>query len=83
MIKPTDKLWITIYKNPNKSGDKHPDVKGYLTMPDGTELEIVLWNELSKKGNPVQKGHAKLPDPKYQKAPTPSAPKSNEVEVDF
>lgn len=39
----------TIFKNKDKSSDKHPDYTGKIKL-DGTERQIALWLRESKNG---------------------------------
>lgn len=79
----TNEIQIIVFQNKQKKNPKGPDATGKVTFPDGTEYEVAMWNRVSKNGNPFQSGTLRAPNQQYQKTPTPSAPKSNEVEVDF
>lgn len=39
-----------LFKNNFKKADNHPDYKGTITLPDGTEMELAAWIKDSSKG---------------------------------
>lgn len=41
---------ISIFKNEQKTEDKHPDYKGYGKAPNGAPIEIALWVKEGRNG---------------------------------
>ncbi len=60
-----------IWKNRNKSGDKHPDYRGEVEMPDGSRMEIALWERTTKNGNAYFYAKASVPRERGQEQPAP------------
>lgn len=84
-----NQIEIRIVENRWRKSDKAPHEIGTVEFPDGTKYEVILWNRVSKDGNPYKSGTLKLPDPRYaQRDQQPQQPRQqgggrNQVEVDF
>lgn len=65
-----------IWKNRNKSGEKYPDYRGEVEMPDGSRMEIALWERTTKNGNAYFYAKASTPRERNQEqaAPQPNPP---------
>lgn len=42
--------YISLFENTKQTGDNHPVYTGVINMPDGTALNVALWNKTSKSG---------------------------------
>lgn len=40
-----------LFANPNKKTDKHPDMVGCVTSPQGRRVFLSAWDRVSEKGN--------------------------------
>ena len=70
---------VTLFANDRKTKDTQPDFRGTIHI-QGKDYELVLWNKVSKNGNPFLSGRmgdeAKPPEAKgsFSNSPRP-APK--------
>lgn len=56
---------ISVFKNTDKTADKHPDFNGSFTL-NGTTVKFALWNNVSKK-NGLKYLAGNLDDGSYEK----------------
>jgi hypothetical protein len=79
------KIRVSVFKNNMKKGEKSPDFSGIVTFPDGKEMEIALWNAVSKSNMPYLNGHIgeKFTPSKQGGGGGYQQPQSNAVKIDF
>ena len=60
--------WVVLWKQDKKDNPSRPALKGFVNKPDGTRMEIVLWDVISERGTPYFKGRI-MPERKQQQEP--------------
>lgn len=80
---------VVVFNAKKRTSDKSPTKTGTITFNEefhfspGDKLDLAVWNRTSKAGLSYESGIAKLPDPKFAKAPY-APKKSGGIEmVDF
>lgn len=59
---------VVLWKQDQNGNPSRPSLKGFVNKPDGTRMEIVLWDSLSASGNAYFKGRI-MPERKPQQEP--------------
>lgn len=61
--------YFSLWPNDKKEKDTHPDWKGSITLPDGTEHWFDAWNKVSTKGQAYLSGKIGNPKPGHAYKP--------------
>jgi len=63
----------SLFKNDRKETERHPDYKGSVVLPDGTEHWLSAWIKEGKRGKfmSVSIGQEKQPKPDVPRGTTP------------
>jgi hypothetical protein len=57
--------WVVLWFQDKKGNPSRPSLKGFVNKPDGSRMEIVLWDVISERGTPYFKGRI-MPERKPQ-----------------
>lgn len=52
---------LIIFKNENKEQENHPDMRGKITLANGAEFQVSLWNGVSATGVKYASGQVQVP----------------------
>lgn len=84
----SQQISLIVFKNKYKSKPTHPDMTGTMTLPDGKQMEISLWNKVSEtSGEEFYAGNAKekwvKPEGYVSKGQPRTQANQNRVKIDF